>query len=59
MAIASFTSATCDKASGMKSAWEQETVGMGCQLRKLYSVPPEVLHTHRGDDKERQLISKK
>lgn len=57
--INSFTIAISDKDSRMKSAWEQETVGMGCQLKKLYSVSPKVLHTHRGDYKEHQLISKK
>lgn len=38
-AINSFAIATSDKGSSMRSAREQQTVGKGCQLGKLYSAP--------------------
>lgn len=38
-AINSSAIATSDKGSSMRSTREQQTVGKGCQLRKLYSAP--------------------
>lgn len=57
-AISSFAIATSDKGSSMRSTREQQTVGKGCQLGKLYSAPSRS-SALRGDDKEHQLISKK